>query len=205
VLTATLSATVGERADVHQTQGDQMSGRMKAAAIGLAVGLVLVGSACSSSDAADKLTEKAIEKSGGGDVDIDSKDGTVKYTDKNGNETEMNIDGDGASLPDDWPSDLAPPDSVKLITSNTSTSGGDQVMTVLGEASGSIDDYQSAIEGQVTDAGYEVTQSTSKDVTGGGYAGMTATKGDQTLVVAIAGDPARKDSVTITMTITTKG
>jgi len=181
-----------------------MNGRIKVAAIGLAVGLVFVGSGCSGSDAAEKLSEKAIEQSGGGDVDIDSEDGTVKYTDEDGNETEMNIDGEGASLPDDWPAALDPPDSVKLITSNTSTNGGDQVMTVLGEASGTIDDFQAAIKSQVTDAGYEVTQDTSSDVTGGGYAGMTATKGNETVVVAIASDPTRKGTVTITMTITSK-
>ncbi len=181
-----------------------MNGRIKTAAISLAMGLVFVSSACSSSDAADKLTEKAIEKSGGGNVDIDSKDGTVKYTDKDGNQTEMNIDGDGASLPKDWPADLAPPDSVKIVTSNTSTTGGDQTMTVLGEASGTIEDFQAAITSQVTDAGYKVTQNTSSDVTGGGYAGMTATKGTDTLVVAIASDPTSDGKVTITMTITSK-
>ena len=178
-----------------------MSGRTRFAAIGMAVALILLGSACSSSDAADKLTEKAIENSGGGDVDIDSEDGTVKYTDEDGNETEMNIDGEGASLPKGWPSDLAPPDSVTLLSSSTSTTGGTKTMTVLGEAEASIDDLVPAIKEQVTAAGFEITQDTSSDLTGGGYAGLTATKGDQELVVAVASDATGSDKVTVTMTI----
>ncbi|WP_421120115.1 hypothetical protein ACE2AJ_01840 [Aquihabitans daechungensis] len=184
-----------------------MSRRTKTAAIGMVVGLALAVAACGGSEAADKLTEEAIEQSGGGDVDIDSEDGTVKYTDEDGNETEMNIDGEGASLPDGWPSELAPPDSVKLITSNTtndSTAGGDQVMTILGEASGTSDEFQAAIKEQVTDAGFDVAQDTASDVTGGGYAGLTAKKGEDTLVVAIASDPTREGTVTITMTLTSK-
>lgn len=181
-----------------------MSARTKAAAITMAAALILLGSACSSSDAAEKLTEKAIEDASGGDVDVDSEDGTVKYTDENGNETEMNIDGEGASLPEDWPSELDPPDSVTLITSNTSTTGGQTSMTVLGEAEGTIEDFAAGIKTQLEDGGYEITQDTSSSSTGGGYAGMSATKGDQEVTVALADDPVSDGGITITMTVTTK-
>jgi hypothetical protein len=181
-----------------------MSARTKAAAITVAAALILLGSACSSSDAAEKLTEKAIEDASGGDVDVDSEDGTVKYTDENGNETEMNIDGEGASLPEDWPSELDPPDSVKLMTSNTSTTGGQKSMTVLGEAEGTIEEFASGIKAQLEDGGYEITQDTSSSSTGGGYAGMSATKGDQEVTVALADDPVSDGGITITMTVTTK-
>ena len=180
-----------------------MNGRTKVAAIALAAGLVLVGSACSSSEAAKKLTEKAIEKQSGGDVDINSKDGTVKYTDKDGNETEMNIDGEGASLPKGWPDDLAPPDSIKLVTSTTSTAGSKTSMTVLGETETSIDDLVPAIKQQVEDAGFKVTQDATGGVAGTGYAGLTAAKGEDALVVAIASDPTQAGKVTVTMTYST--
>ena len=49
----------------------------------------------------------------------------------------------------------------------------------------------------------DLVQTTSADMTGGGYAGMTATKGDKTLVVAIARDPSAEEKVTLTMTLTT--
>jgi hypothetical protein len=167
----------------------------------IGVALIFTASACSSSDAATKLTEKAIEKQSGGDVDIDSDDGTVKYTDKDGNETELNIDGEGASLPKDWPSDLAPPDSVKLVTSNTATTGGKKTMTVLGEAEGTVEDFAPAIKSQLESAGYEITQDTTSSGSGGGYAGMTATKDGQQVTVALANDAASKGSVTITISI----
>jgi hypothetical protein len=171
-------------------------------AVVLAAGLVLVVPACGGSDDGGAATTTTADRPAGGDVDIDAKDGTVKYKDEDGNETEMALDGQGAELPDDWPSGLAPPDSVTIITSNTSTIDGDKTMTVLGEAQGSIDDLQQAIKAQVADAGFDVSQDTPTDLTGGAYAGMTATKGDDTLVVAIARDPSSDDKVTLTMTLT---
>lgn len=181
-----------------------MNGRTSTAAIGLAAALIFGGAACSGGDAAEKLTEKAIEDAGGGDVDIDSEDGTVKYTDKDGNETEMNIDGAGASLPKDWPADLAPPESVTLLTSNTSTVDGSKSMTVLGEAEGTVEDLLPAIKSQLEDGGWEITQDSSSTVGTGSYAGLTAEKGDQEVTVAIAGDPTSETKVTITMSITSK-
>lgn len=177
----------------------------KAAAIVVVIGLLLVGSACGGgSDAADGPTTTAGGAGGGGDVDVDAKDGTVKYTDESGNETEMNLDGSGASLPKGWPSALAPTDAVTIVTSNTSTIDGEDVLTVLGETTSSIGTLQAGIERQIDDAGYDLVQTTSADMTGGGYAGMTATKGDKTLVVAIARDPSAEEKVTLTMTLTTE-
>jgi hypothetical protein len=175
----------------------------KAAAIVVAIGLLLAGTACGGgSDQAGEPTTTQAGKAGG-NVDVDSKDGTVKYTDESGNETEMNLDGSGAALPKGWPSALAPADAVTIVTSNTSTIDGDDVMTVLGETTGTIGTLQAGIERQIDDAGFDLAQTTSADMTGGGYAGMTATKGDDTLVVAIARDPSDEDKVTLTMTITT--
>ena len=175
----------------------------KAAAIVVVIGLLLVGTACGGgSDAADGPTTTA-SGAGGGDVDVDAKDGTVKYTDESGNETEKNLDGSGAALPKGWPSALAPIDAVTIVTSNTSTIDGEEVLTVLGETTGSIGTLQAGIERQIDDAGYDLVQTTSADMTGGGYAGMTATKGDKTLVVAIARDPSAEEKVTLTMTLTT--
>ena len=178
-----------------------MSGRIKIGAALVAVSLAFIPTGCGGSDAAEKLTEKAIEQGGGGDVDINSEDGTVKYTDENGNETEMNVDGEGASLPKDWPADLAPPDSVTLITSNTSTSGDEKTMTVLGQADGTVSDYVTAIKGQLEDAGYEITQDSTTAVDDGSYAGLTATKGDQEVTVTIASDASSSAKVSLTMTI----
>jgi hypothetical protein len=183
-------------------QGDCVISSSKLGAIVLAGGLVLAVPACGGSSDGGSASTTTAARSGGGDVDIDSEDGTVRYQDKHGNETEMALDGQGASLPDGWPSRLAPPASVTIITSNTSTIDGKPTMTVLGEAEGSIDGLQQAIKDRVADAGFDISQDTPADLTGGDYAGMTATKGDDTLVVAIARDPSGQ--VTLTMTLTSK-
>jgi hypothetical protein len=167
--------------------------------------LLLVVPACGGSSDGAKATTTKVERSAPGDVDIDSKDGTVRFKDEHGNETEMALDGQGAGLPEAWPQGLEPPDSVTIVTSNTSTIDGKPTLTVLGEAKGSIADLQTAIEGRVADAGFDVTQATSADLTDGVYAGLTATKGDDTLVVAIARDPSGDEKVTLTMTVTSKG
>ncbi|MCU1369199.1 MAG: hypothetical protein JWO77_393 [Ilumatobacteraceae bacterium] len=181
-----------------------MRTRTTLAAVGIALGLVLASTACGSSDASSKPTTTTSAKGNGGDVDIDG-DGTVKYTDEDGNETELDLDGSGASLPEDWPGDLAPPASVKLVTSTTATVDGDTTMTVLGEAQGTVADLVPSIKDQVEAGGFEITQDATGDASGSGYAGMTATKGGDELVVAIATDPSTKGKVTLTMTLTSKG
>ena len=181
-----------------------MSGYRKLAAIGVAAiagAVVLAG--CGSKSVEDKIAEKAIEHESGGDVDLNSKDASIKYTDKDGNQTELNTGG-GASIPDGWPKALDPPKSVKIITSSTTKVDGKTAMTVLGEAEGTIEDLVPAIKQQVTDAGFEITQDSSTNVSGGGYAGLSASNDEADLGVAVAQDATDSGKVTITMTITEK-
>ena len=182
-----------------------MSARTKVGAIALAAALALAGVACGSSDAADAPTKSDGGSSGKGDVAVDPDDGTVKYTDEDGNETEMNIDGEGASLPDGWPEDLAPPSSVTLVTASTTTVDGKEAMTVLGESDATVDDLAPVLRAQLEDAGYEITQDTDSAATGGGYAGMSARMDGRDVTVAIAEDPTGDGGVTLTMTITAGG
>jgi hypothetical protein len=183
-----------------------MSKQAKLVATAMVAALAMGGVACGGGDdAADKIAEEIVEGQGGGDVDIDTDDGTVKYTDEEGNESEIDVSGDGASLPDDWPEALDPPDSVKIITASTTTVDGRVSMTVLGEAEGTIDDFLDGITQQVEAAGFEITQNTSTEVNSGGYAGLTGESADQDLVVAIAEDTTGEGKVTITMTLAAKG
>ena len=160
----------------------------KLAALSVASSLVFVGAACSGSDVADNLAEKAIEESGGGDIEIDSEDGKVTYTDEEGNESEIDVSGEGsAALPDGFPEDLAPPDSVRIISSSTNTVNGVQSMFVLAEGDGSIDDYFEGIKNQLTDAGYEIVSETNSSTSDGGYSGIVA-EGDYDVNVSLSGD-----------------
>jgi hypothetical protein len=182
-----------------------MGTHKKVAAATIAAALVLGGAACGSgSDAADRIAEELVENETGGDIDLNSEDGSVKFTDDEGNESEIDVTGDGASLPDDWPEALAPPDSVKIITAATNTVNGAATMTVLGEAEGTVEDFLPAITSQIESAGFEITQNTSTEVTGGSYAGLSAESADQELVVAIAEDTTSEGKVSITMTLAAK-
>ncbi len=104
--------------------------------------------------AADKITEKALEKSSGGKVDVDSKDGTVKLTDKDGNTSSY---GTGTELPKGWPDEsLNPPKSVTILASSITSTDGQKVLFVTAESSASATLYE-GLKAQFEDAGYEIT------------------------------------------------
>lgn len=173
--------------------------RVTAAALGGAVALALVASACGgSSEGSDKPAEKPAGSSADGSVDLDTEGGTVKYDDGKGNQTNMNIDGSGAPLPDGWPAALAPPDSVTVQTSTTSDDGS---MTIIGDTDAATDAVSTALKAQVGQAGFDIGQETSSDVTGDGYAGFSAAKGDQQLVVSISKLTAGSAKTTVSMTL----
>lgn len=152
-------------------------------ACSLVVAFALAGCG-SGSDVAEKIAEEAAEQGSGGNVDIE--DGNVKYTDDEGNETEFDVSG-SAELPDGFPEDLAPPDSVKIITSNTSTVNGQKTMVVYGEADGTVEELAEGLKSQLTEAGYEISNDSSMAGTGGDFVGLTATKGTTTVTASVTG------------------
>jgi hypothetical protein len=180
-------------------RGDPMTRPTKASVAGLAVVAALLLGACGggSSDTGDAAKEKDPNASTKGSVALDTKDGTVKYDDGKGNQTEMNIDGSGASLPDGWPSELAPPESITITTSSSSKDKG---LTVIGETTQGTAEVAAAIKSKAEAAGYEVAQETSTDVTGDAYSGFTATKGEQELTVGVS-TFSGSDKTTLSMTL----
>lgn len=166
-----------------------MSMHRKLAGITLAASLVLVGVGCGGSEAAEKIAEKAAEKAGGGDVDIDSKDGSVKYTDEEGNKTEF---GAGAKLPAGWPDELKPPDSVTVVASSTSSANGEKRLFVTAESKDSVADLQAGLRSQFEDAGYEITNESNFDSGTGGYASVEAKGPKYTASVSLAEDESTK-------------
>lgn len=176
-----------------------MDSKMKVLAGLLAAGLAVGVTACSSSDAAEKIAEKAAEQQTGGDVDIDS-DGSVKYTDDEGNTVDM---GTGSELPKDWPDELKPPDSVKITTASTSTTNGEKNMYVLATSSDSFDDLYNGVKSQLESAGFEITNDSNTSIDGGGYAGIDAENDEFTANVIIAADDTSGDT-TLTFNLTAK-
>lgn len=162
--------------------------------LGLAISLVFVASGCG--QAAEKLTEKAIEKSAGGDVDVNSDDGSVKFTDEEGNVSEFGT----ADLPKDWPSELAPGDNVTLISSSTQTVDGEVTMFLLGELEGDVDSVYAGVKSQITDAGYKISGDSTISGATGGYAAVTAANGTN-MVTATVTSGDGEDKVALSMSI----
>lgn len=152
----------------------------------------------SGSDVAEKIAEKAAEEGSGGNVDIE--DGNVKFTDEEGNETEFDVSG-SAELPEGFPEDLAPPDAVKIITSNTSTVNGQKTMVVYGEAEATVEELAEGLKTQLTDAGYEISNDSSMAGTGGDFVGLTATKGATTVTASVS-NAATGDKTAISLSVT---
>jgi hypothetical protein len=179
-----------------------MSAHRKFAAATLAAGLVLGAAACGGGDddAADRVAEEIVENAGGGDVEIDSDDNTVKFTDEDGNVSEFDASGEGAELPDGWPEALAPPSSVTIISSSTNTIDGAKNLYVLGEAEGTVDDFLAAIKSQIEGAGYEIVNDSSVSGSDGAYAGISA-EGDEFTLTASITDGTEEGTVAITMSL----
>lgn len=176
-----------------------MSGTRKLAGATLVAALVVAGAGCgkAAEKVSEKAAEKAAEQAAGGNVDINSDDGSVKITDDQGNVTEIG----GASLPDGWPDELKPPDSVKIVSASTNTIDGKKSLFALGEADGSMEDYYQGVKTQLTDAGYDIQSDTMTSATDGGYAGVSATNGTYDVTVSITtGDSADKTNISFSVT-----
>jgi hypothetical protein len=160
----------------------------------LAASLVLVGAVgCGSDDAGEKAGEKLAEEITGGDVDINTDDGSVKVTDKDGNTSEY---GSGAELPEDWPAELALPEGVTVLGSSTRTENGVETMFITGESETALDDLYEEVKGQLTDANFEIVNDSNMSSTSGGFASVEANSDEYTVNVTISENPtSNKTSV----------
>lgn len=141
------------------------------AGAGILAAVLLTGGCSKIADkAAEKATEKAIESKTGDKVDING--GKVKVKDGNGNTVEIDKNGvktsgkdgsssatygDGATLPEGFPDELAPPKGTKLTASSTQTSStGGKQFYVMGQLDGKVKDVYDGLKSQLTDAGYTI-------------------------------------------------
>jgi len=117
------------------------------------------------------ITEKAIEKSTGGDVDI--KNDKVKIENDLGTwET-----GKDVSLPDNWPEDVYVPDGNIVTVSNTDFGQG-----VTVEVDGSVVDLEETYKNKIEEQGWNVNMSFALE----DNAMLGAEKDQRTLSVNIA-------------------
>lgn len=175
--------------------------RYRLAVVGMVAVLAFGAAGCGGgSEAAEKIAEKAIEEGSGGDVDVDvdSNGENVKVTDKDGNVSEY---GTGADLPEGWPEDLKPPKDIEILAASTSTDSGKKTMFVTAQSSAPFDELVDGLNQQLTDAGYELGDSSTIDAGSGGYTGISATGPDYTVTVSLAED-TKNDTTAIAFSLT---
>lgn len=133
-----------------------------AGAVALAL-LLAGGCGAVAEKATEKAAEKAIEADGNCenvDLDLDSGGGGVS-ADCGGESIDIDAGG-GASLPDGFPADLAPPAEANIIFATSSGDG----FTVTAGLDGDIDAVFEGIKTQLTDAGYTIDNEASTDAGG---------------------------------------
>lgn len=144
----------------------------------IGVSLIFAVSACGkvSDKAAEKLTEKAIEQSAGGDVDINSEDGSVKVKTEDGSYSY------GEGVPEDWPDDVPLPDEFKVTggASVDSPEGGTS-LTVTGTTSKSVTEVVDFYKDKLS--GWEKTGEMNSNDGGSQFGSSVFSKDDRQLSV----------------------
>ncbi|WP_426572854.1 hypothetical protein [Aquihabitans sp. McL0605] len=177
-----------------------MRSSKKLSALALVVALPLAASACGGGS--DAATPASTTTTIAGKVDVKTDDGksSVEYTDKDGNTTTYGAD---ASLPEGWPQDLAPPATVRLVSSSSADTGGKKQLFVTGESTAPFDQLHDGIKAQLTAAGFDITNDVKTGAQGGsgGFAGVEASDKAFAASISIAEDTDAK-KVTILYTLT---
>ena len=174
-----------------------MHASRKLAGVALALAVLMGTASCSGGGSDAAATTSTTKPAGKVKVNTDDADNpTVEYTDKNGTKTEF-----GASLPQGWPSALAPPKSISIVSSSTSQADGKTQLFVTGTSTESYDAVHQGIKDQLTAAGLKITSDLSTD--GDQFAGVEAKGQGISASVTISADPDTK-KVTVLYTVTPK-
>lgn len=136
--------------------------------------IALIGPGCS---CGQKLAEKAVESSTNSDIDISDDKFTV-----NTNEGSMQW-GEGAELPDDFPSDVPIYKNAKVTSSSTSTAdqGYSASLSTTDSQSTVADYYKAELEKQ----GWTIDDSYTASDTSGKSTSYYASKGDRDLTIGV--------------------
>lgn len=167
-----------------------------------AAGLVLA--ACGSESVGEKVAEKAIEQSAGGDADVEvgddgsfsfeSDDGSVSV-DEDGNvkiegqDGSYSLDSQSGELPDDFP-DVPLPDGFEVQSSATQNSGDEVVHNVGGTVDGDPADVYEALLEQYGDAGFSIENQFESNSSGQFSGGATASDSSYTVNMSVTTNPA---------------
>ncbi len=99
--------------------------------------------------------KKTVKIPGGGSVSVDrdGKDGTVSFTDDEGNKSSF---GASTEVPDDFPKDVPLPDDAKLTGSIFGETDGQQGWTLTFESTEDVAAFAKAYRATLEDAGFKV-------------------------------------------------
>ncbi len=139
--------------------------------------------------AAERAAERAIERAGGGNADVDLRGDTATYKSDEGSVTV----GENVSLPNDWPSDVPVVRDAKIYyaMSSNPTTGGSGMGAMFGTTQ-SVSDVIGYYKNELPKQGWTI----EGEFNVAGASMISATKGDRSLSVSIAsGDD--ETSVTI--------
>ncbi len=150
--------------------------------------------------APDNLTVRLTDQAGGGQVNVDVNGTSVEVSSDTGSASVTGSVNAGASanLPSGFPSDVPTPRVGTIISSYAGTADGEAGYTVMyalsaQEAASVVNDYQQQLEA----AGFAVSDSGSATVNGQITSGLSATKGTQTVGVALVGTSGGPATLTL--------
>lgn len=161
----------------------------RATSLALSALLCLGIAGCSNpvDEAAERLTEQAIESAGGGEVDVDIDDETVTLSDEEGNELSA---GEGASIPDAWPGEVPLFEGGDLMFATVQAEG---TASALWETNASVEDATASYDAALTGSGFTLDQEASmagaqmRSYTGSGLmVSVTVAEGDGVTDVTVA-------------------
>lgn len=168
----------------------------------LAGSLLLGATACSDDgddakkeDSADKAADEAEVTQ---EVTVDA-DGNVRVTDSEGNVDEFQTSTD---VPEGWPEGLEPPESVTIVSSNTTKEGKVTSLFITATSDTPIPDLVAEIKGQLEAAGFLVlAENVNETESGGTSANLSAQRDEVGFSLSMASEAEGPASVLYSVTI----
>ena len=165
------------------------------------VGLALLAGTTGCSKIGEKVAEEAIEQNSNCEgVDVDIEEGGFSGN-CDGQDIDANASGN-ADVPDGWPAELAPPEGLRIVTSNA-TDTPVRTLNVIGSLDGDVTAIYEGIKTQLTTAGYTIDSDALSDGPTGPVGTLAATGAEYTAAVSVSEVANALDgNVTITYTLT---